>query len=194
MTDTLNETAMSRTEEYMLSKPRSNFVVFTHQDGGRFSADYLIRKFIAQAPKYRKRNLNIDRTFSHTGSVWVEDGKLVYYHQTYPRFKKDDWSFRRFNVIFEVDNEERVNYARWKCRDLYKNRNRYSIFGLFAFAFTIWFPWLRNPIKAGKVCSGAVAASYPDIVTGKPYHDVDPQYAHDKFLKKLKDYTVLVTY
>ena len=185
---------MSRTEEYMLSKPRSNFVVFTHQDGGRFSADYLIRKFITQIPKYRKRNLSVDRTFSHTGSVWVEDGKLVYYHQTYPRFKKDDWSFRRFNVIFEVDNEEHVNYARWKCRDLYKKGNRYSVFGLIAFIFTIWFPWLRNPIKAGKVCSGAVAASYPDIVTGKPYHDVDPQYAHDKFLEKLKDYTVLVKY
>ena len=192
MADTMS--IMSRIEEYMLSKPRSNFVVFTHQDGGRFSADYLIRKFITQIPKYRKRNLNIDRTFSHTGSVWVEDGKLVYYHQTYPRFKKEDWSFRHFNVIFEVDNEEHVNYARWKCRDLYKKRNRYSIFGLFAFAFTIWFPWLRNPIKAGKVCSGAVAASYPNIVTGKPYHDVDPQYAHDKFLEKLKDYTVLVKY
>lgn len=174
---------MDDLREHMLSKPDSNFVAFTHNYGKWFTPDYIIRKFMVRVPKYRRRGLKIDETFSHTGNIWAEEGKLWYWHQTWPRFKKEEWSFRPYTVIFEVDDPKKVKFARKKSRELHEKGRGYSILGLITFAFTIWAPWIRNPVKVGKVCSGAVAAMYPDIVTGKPYHDIDPQYAHDKFEK-----------
>jgi len=162
--------------EYMMSRPDSNFIAFTHQDHRWPRADYLIRR--ALSLRYR---VAVDSTFSHTGSVWAHNGELTYWHQTWPRFKKEKWSFRRYNVIVEVDDPNVVFHARNKCYEMHATRRGYGIGKLLNFAFSMWIPGIGNTLTAGKVCSEAVAVSYPGIILGqgKGQHDIDPQFAYN---------------
>ena len=162
--------------DYMMSRPDSNFVAFTHQGRKWPRADYLIRK--ALSLRYR---VPTDSTFSHTGSIWVYNGELTYFHQTWPRFKKEKWSFRRYNVIFEVEDPNVVFHARNKCYEMHAIRRGYGIGKLLNFAVSMWIPGVGNTLTAGKVCSEAVAVSYPGIILGQGLgqHDIDPQFAHN---------------
>lgn len=169
--------------EYMLSKPNSNFVVFTHQNRRWPRMDYLIRRAVYYVPRY---DAEFDQIPSHCGSVWVKDGELMYYHQTWPIFKKDRWGFRQYNVICEIACKRRVKYARAKCREMLKKKRGYGVGQLLSFLATIWFTWFSNPITAGKVCSEAVAVSYPKAVLseGVNQNDVDPYYAMIRIKEK----------
>lgn len=162
---------------YMLSKPDSNFVVFTHQDRRWPALSYLIRKAIYLTPRYSARLSEIP---SHTGSVWVENGELQFYHSTWPVFKREPFKFRKYNVVCEIACKKRVKFARNKCREMLKKRRGYGVGQLINFAVTIWFTWFSNAVTAGKVCSEAVAVSYPKAVLGgviTDANDIDPYYA-----------------
>lgn len=167
--------------DYMLSRPDSVFAMFTHMDGNRLSPDYLIRVGLSKV-----YGVPIDNTFSHTGIVWAEDGELWYWHQTWPHFKRDRFRFRRYNVIIEVDDYEHVQVARSHANKLLDKKSGYGIGTLLNFAFSIWFSWMGNAIRVGKVCSGAVAKMLEGyIMTGRHRHveNVDPQYAHNMLVK-----------
>lgn len=175
-------------QDYMFKNPGSNFVMFTHMGRRWPRADYLIRR----ALRY-KYGVNHRETFSHTGSVWVEDGKLTYWHQTWPRFAKDEWSWRAYNVIYEVNDPAQVSLARAKCLELYEARRRYGIGKLLNFGVSMWIPGIGNAITAGKVCSEAVAVCYPSIILtrGVGKNDVDPQFAeHCLALAGMKSFIV----
>ena len=163
--------------EIIQDHPVSNFIVFTHVDAkSPWHPDYLIRK--ALSIRYMHRGVTIHTTFSHCGSVWydrVED-EIGYWHQTFPFFAKDVFSFRAYNVIYKIDDPEAVKFARGKCKNLYESKKPYGVGKLVAYIVTLWFTWLKNPIKAGKVCSEAVAASYPSLISTNPA-DTDPQLA-----------------
>lgn len=179
---TYNRLTDTQAREYMLSRPDSNFVAFTHMNKSWPAPDFLIRKYVSMVPRYKNNGVTTDNTFSHTGTIWVENGELTYYHQTWPVFKKEKWNFRRYNIILEVTDSQIVSKARHKCEEMYYKKRGYGIGQLLAFAFTIWFTWFSNPITAGKVCSEAVAVSYPDYILKKGIsaYDVDPQYAFDR--------------
>ena len=172
----MQEMTTQQMTEYMLSRPESNFVAFTHSNRRWPRADYLIRR--ALAIRYR---VPTDRSFSHTGSVWAVNGVLTYFHQTWPRFKREEWGFRAFNVIVEVDDPAVVLHAREKCYEMNYLRRGYGIGKLLNFAFSMWIPGIGNTLTAGKVCSEAVAVSYPGIILGQGLgqHDIDPQFAHN---------------
>lgn len=175
--------------EIMREFPHNNFVVFTHVNRKRFwEPDYLIRKWLARVPRYRRRGITIDTTFSHCGTAWYDEEEDVinYWHQTYPYFTKEPLRPRAYNVIYMVDNEETVKYARLVCEKLYKKKKGYAIGTLITFAFTLWFTWLSNPINAGKVCSQAVAYSYPTISPGNPI-DSDPQKVEYNFRDRIPE-------
>lgn len=161
-------------QEYIKSKPDSNFVVFTHVDGNRpWQTDYLIRRILS-----RRYDLPIEECFSHTGTVWydVEKDENFYWHQTFPVFTKDKFNTRPYNVIYEVEDPNVVKFARIKCKNLYEAERGYAVGTLINYAFTIWFDWLSNVVTAGKVCSEAVAASYPTLIEGNK-SDIDPNNA-----------------
>ena len=167
--------------EYIGNNPKSNFVMFTHMDRRKaWQPDFLIRKFLGLKYKVPSRE-----TFSHCGTLWLDecDNRIYYWHQTYPYFRKDKFSTRRYNVIFEIPNEYAVEYARDFCRFEHENKRGYGIATLISFAFTLWFTWFSNPITAGKVCSSSVAASYPLYIRGNP-HDVDPHMAYMELEKR----------
>lgn len=162
--------------EYMEAHPDWVFIPFTHMDKRRFwQPDYLIRKFIARVPRYRRAGVNVHNTFSHVGMVFSGQDRLRYLHQTYPVFRDDDWSFRAYNLIFVVKDPSTVEEARRRAENLLASRKGYGIGKLLSFAFSIWFTWLRNPIVAGKVCSGAVAHCFPVWVPESEVNDIDPQ-------------------
>ena len=171
--------------EYVKANPKSNFVVFTHVNETRFwHPDFLIRKFLARVPRYKKRGVTLDTTFSHCGTVWWEDNVPAYYHQTYPTFTKGTFYGRPYFVAYEVKDRDKVELARTLCKELYDKKKPYALSTLVTFAFTLWFTWISNPIKAGKVCSQAVAYTYPGIVKGES-RDADPQHAEFAFRDKL---------
>ncbi len=133
--------------------------------------------------------------FSHCGTVWYDtkDKESYYWHQTYPFFAKDHFNFRKYNIIYQVDDPSTIRFARAKCKSLYEKKKPYGVGRLVAFAFTLWFSWLDNPIRAGKVCSQAVAVSYPSLIKTDPY-ETDPQLASIELDKHpLKKYRVDLT-
>lgn len=167
---------------YMLSRPESVFVVFTHQDGRKISVDYLIRK--AMGLRYRIRP---DDTFSHCGVVWAENGQLMYYHQTWPKFKKEKFSYRPMNHFFEVADPIKVEWARTICEHKNGVARGYGIGTILNFVFTFWNYSLRNFIRIGEVCSSALALAFPEIVMPLGdklrlrHSDVTPHHAFIRF-------------
>lgn len=163
--------------EIIEANPASNFIVFTHVNAkSPWSPDYLIRK--ALALRYLHRGVTVYNAFSHCGTVWHDkvEEETYYWHQTFPFFAKDVFSFRAYNVIYRVNDPSIVMYARNRCEALYEKKKPYGIGKLLAYIVTLWFTWISNPIKAGKVCSEAVAHCYPHLITTKPV-DTDPMRA-----------------
>lgn len=160
--------------EIIEANPASNFIIFTHVNAKAFwHPDLLIRK--ALALRYRQKGVTLDTAFSHCGTVWHDkfEEETYYWHQTFPFFAKDAFGFRAYNVIYRVDNPSVVLYARNRCEVLYDKKKPYGVGKLLAYIVTLWFTWFSNPIKAGKVCSEAVAHCYPHLITTKPV-DTDP--------------------
>ncbi len=164
---------------YMLRKPDSAFVVFTHIDGSILSADYWIRRVLAK--KYRQP---ASKMFSHCGIVFVEDGVLWYYHQTYPIFKREKFRWRRYNELIEVDTPTDVNSARVVAKLMLKEEVGYGVGLLLNFVFTMW-SWLTvNVVKKGHVCATFIAKAFKDFVipdySGTSMYDVDPYLAYKR--------------
>lgn len=153
-----------------------NYVVFTHTNRRFPHPDYLIRRGLSL-----RYGIPVEESFSHTGSVWWEDGRPVYYHQTFPVFSKDNWGARHYSIAVEISDPDVVEYSRKVAKKLYKDKRGYGVGQLISFFFTLWFTWLNNPIKAGKVCSEAVAVCYPQYITTDK-NNTDPQQAFDQLL------------
>lgn len=159
-----------------INHPDKVFVVFTHSDKMPLSPDWLIR--LGMKWRYGGK---VSEMFSHCGTVWGEGRKAMYYHQTYPRFKREEFGTRPYTIALEISDTDAVAFAKQKCREMNNDRRGYGVGQLLTFAFTLWFKWFNNPITKGKVCSEAVAVSYPQwIVTNKD--NTDPYQAYVQLL------------
>lgn len=145
----------------------------TKKYGSWYTPDFLIRRGLSW-----KHNVPVNETFSHTGTVWYdeEENKPMYWHQTYPIFKRERWKTRQYSIAVEISDPTAVSIARTVCKDLNDRKSGYGIGQLIAFVFTLWFSWFNNPITVGKVCSEAVAVSYPSMITTNK-DNTDPEQA-----------------
>lgn len=162
--------------DFILKRPHNVFAVFTHVDGGFLSADRAIRRVLA-----RVYNIDPDRAFSHCGLVWAEEGKLWYWHQTYPVFIREEFKFRAYNFFLRISDPEVIQIARYEARGMFAKETGYGVGLLLNFALTIWSRITRNTVKIGQVCSSALALMLPGYIlpkhTGTRSWDVDPMKA-----------------
>ena len=175
---TNKEVAIEKFTSYMKSKPESVFAVFTHVDGKHLSTDYMIR--LALALRYGKP---LQEMPSHCGVIWVEDGELWYWHQTWPVFRKEKWRYRAYNHFIEIDTPDVVQYAKETAREMESSAVGYAIGTLINFAWTLWCRMKRNTVLIGEVCSSALALILPSLILPEddPYEythsDIDPYEA-----------------
>ncbi|MEX0662119.1 MAG: hypothetical protein WEA58_03970 [Balneolaceae bacterium] len=157
---------------HVINHPERMFVMFTHSKGKLFTPDWLIR--LAMKWRYGGK---ISEMFSHCGMVFNEGRKAMFYHQTYPTFKRKEWGTRPYSIGLEITDPEAVAFAKEKCIELNEARRGYGVGQLLTFVFTIWFKWMNNPITKGKVCSEAVAACFPQWITTDK-DNTDPYQAY----------------
>jgi len=158
---------------FIRNHPDDLFVVFTSQQR-RFlwDSDRAIREFLAF-----RYHIKPHQAFSHTALVWWEDDKPMMYHQTTPKYKRNQWGTRAKNVAFWVEDEKVVSIAKKRARSFYKHNRHYSYGQLITLILTeLSFGLIPVPIREGMVCSEAVARelSFYDGSSERFYNEVDP--------------------